>query len=178
MKPFTPSRSDGRSDKRVIYELVGDAEPDTLFTKDEIRLALQEGVDKEVTDIRLGAAVRSVRHMLLRERQRYLIPVNGVGYRMIRSDEHLPVALGKKQRAEMQLKDGIEILRNTDVSELSEAQRSLHQGQLLIVQGVYQFAKASEKRIKEQGNLIEELRKQQQDINERLLRVEQDSSAA
>jgi DNA-binding winged helix-turn-helix (wHTH) protein len=172
-QPFKPSRDDGRSDRRVVYELVSDAEPGTVFTKDDLRTALEEGVDVDITDVRVGAAVRSVRHMLLRERQRYLISVPGIGYRMIRSDEHLPVALGKKQRAEMQLRDGIEILRNTDVSELSEAQRSLHQGQLLIVQGVYQFARASEKRIKEQGHLIEQLRTQQTEINDRLMRLEE-----
>jgi hypothetical protein len=130
---FTPSRADGRSDKRVIYQLVQDATPGDTFDYDKLIAALSEGLDVEVTRARVYPAVAAANKTLLQRQRRYLGIVPGVGYRVISAAEHLPVALDKKDRAQAAIKRGIDILRNARLDELDQAQRILHEGQLLIL---------------------------------------------
>ena len=174
MSAFQPSRDDGRSDKRVVYELAHDAAPDTVFTHDDVRAALEDGVDREITKQRISQAVAVANKMLLREHSRYLTTIPGVGYRMIRAEEHLPVALGKKARAETQIQHGIDLLKNTDLSELTETQRTVHLGHTMILEGVWRMAKASEKRAAEQQRAIDEMLRGQAEIAARLTRLEGD----
>jgi hypothetical protein len=178
MTHFLPSRPDGRSDRRIIFELVGDAEPETLFGFEQLAAALQDGLATPVRRERIYRAVSQGNKTLLRERRRYLAPVAGQGYRMIRADEHLPMAIGKKSRAEKQIHDGIEILRNVRLDELTEPQRTMHVGQLMILDGVYRMAKASEKRHARQEQVLEDLRREQQQIAERLGRMEAEKLGA
>lgn len=176
MTAFVPSRIDGRSDRRIVFELAREAEPDTLFDFETLEAALQEGVDGEIQRSRISRAVRQANHTLLRERRRFLVSVSGHGYRMIRSDEHLPVALGKKDRAERQIKEGIELLKNARLDELTEPQRTLHVGQLMILDGVYRMARASEKRHAKQEQILDAIRRQQDEIAERLAKLEEDAA--
>lgn len=172
MNTFRPSRSDGRSDRQVVYELVGDAEPDSMFPFDDIQAALSEGLDSPASKSRAYKAVKAANNLLLREKRRYLVSVPGVGYRMIHASEHLPVALGKKTRAETQIKTGIKILREVRMAELAEPERNLIVGQLMIMDGMYQMARASERRHAKQEQVIDEIRRQQEDVNQRLARLE------
>jgi hypothetical protein len=156
--PFTPSRDDGRSDRRVVYELVQDAEPETLFTYDDIESALQDGLDVPITRPRAYRAIQDANKTLMREKRRALQTVAGIGARVLRSDEHLPVALGRKERAEHQIKRGIELLRNTRVDELDPVQRQLHDGQLLIMAGIYQATRETSRRVARHDAAISEIR--------------------
>ena len=174
MSAFQPSREDGRSDKRVVYELTHAAVSDTVFTHGDIQAALEAGVDRDITRARISQAVASANKMLLREHSRYLTTIPGVGYRMIRAEEHLPVALGKKARAETQIQHGIDLLKNTDLSELTETQRTVHLGHTMILEGVWRMAKASEKRQAEQQRAINEMLQKQTEIADRLTRLEGD----
>jgi IS30 family transposase len=176
MKPFQPSRMDGRSDRVVVYEFVRDAEPDALFAFDDLRTELEQGVDSEITNRRISSAVATANKTLLSERQRYLVTIRGFGYRMIRSSEHLPVAMGRKQKAETQIRHGIEILRNTEMSDLSTEQRSRHGGMLLILDGFYRMTKASEKRLERHEQVLDEIRQQQSAIDQRLSNLEREAS--
>lgn len=169
---FRIARDDGRSDRRVVYELAQFAEPDTVFSFEEIQDALQEGVEAPIARARVYQAVAKGNKTLLRERKRYLDSVPGRGYRVIRSDEHLAVAIVKKSRAETQIKTGIDLLRNVHLEELSEPQRTLHVGQLMVLDGVYRMAKASEKRHAQQEQVLEEMRRQQAEIAARIEKLE------
>jgi len=171
---FQPSREDGRSDRVVLYGMTHDAAPDTVFGRDELRAALEDGVDRDITDTRITRAVAVANKMLLREHSRYLTTIPGVGYRMIRAEEHLPVALGKKARAETQIQHGIDLLKNTDMSELTETQRNVHIGHTMILEGVWRMAKQSEKRQAEQQRAINEMLRGQAEIAARLSRLEGD----
>lgn len=170
--PFQPSRADGRSDRQVIYDLVHTAHPGATYTYTELRDALQAGVDKPIDRPRIYAAVRQANTTLLREHSRYLSVVPNVGYRIIRADEHLPVSLQKKDRAQQHLRRGIDLLRHARLDELTQAQRTLHEGQLMILSGIYQAVQDSERRHDRAETLIEDLIKSSREIQERLDRLE------
>jgi len=172
MTSFHPSRSDGRSDRRVVFELVQDAEPETLFPFEELMAALQDGLDAPVRRDRVYRAVSAGNKTLQRERKRTLAPVQGVGYRIARADEHLSLAIIKKSRAETQIKDGIELLRNVRLDELPEPHKTLHVGQLMLLDGVYRMTKATEKRQERQDKVLAAMREQQAEIAARLAKIE------
>jgi hypothetical protein len=157
MGAFTPSRADGRSDRRVIYELTQHAEPDTTFTYKKLSDALQEGLDTPVSRDRVYRAVGAANRTLLREQKRYLSVVTDVGYRMIAASEHLPVALIKKDKAQAYLRRGMDLLRNARIDELDATQRTLHEGQLLILGGLYQASRESARRHDKSEALIAQL---------------------
>ena len=159
MTQFQASRTDGRSDTRVILDLAGLAEPETQFTYDEIQAALEAGLGSPVTLRRVYAAVRMANRAMLREHHRYLAVVRGRGYRVIRGDEHVVVALSRRDRAETQMKRGVEILRNVNYGDLSTTQRQIHEGQLLIMSALYRAIEESNKSQTRQQNLIDDLAK-------------------
>lgn len=152
--PFLPSRPDGRSDRQVVFDLAESAEPDTKFTHDELIAALSEGLDCEVDRTRVYRAVGDGNTTLLRERKRYLKNVPGQGYRVIHTSEAVSVALDKKGRAESFLARGLAVLRNARLDELTSAQRTLHEGQLLIMAGIHEATKRSERRHAKAEELI------------------------
>jgi hypothetical protein len=156
-RPFAPSRPDGRSDRQVIFDLARDAEPDTGFTFDQLTAALSEGLASEVDRSRVYRAVADGNRTLLRERKRYLNNVPGVGYRVIYTSEAVSVALNKKGRAEAFLQRGLAVLKNARLDELDPAQRTLHEGQLLIMAGLYEATRQSERRHSRSEALIAEL---------------------
>lgn len=146
MIPFQPSRADGRSDRTVVYDLVKDAAPDTLFGYDVLTEALQDGLDDAVSHQRTLAAVRQARRDMLHKQQRLLRVVRGRGVRVGRSDEMLPAALEEKATAADRFKRGVDILRNTRLDELDEPMRNIVGGQLLVMDGFYQAIRASDRR--------------------------------
>lgn len=158
MPAFTPTRKDGRSDRRVVFELASGSAPDTTFTYEQLETALNAGLDDAVDRDRVYRSVAQANKTLLREEKRYLCVVRGVGYRMINAGEHLPVALIKKDRAQTYLKKGIELLRNARMDELDATQRTLHEGQLLILGGLYRATQESARRHDKAEALIDDLK--------------------
>ncbi len=171
-KTFEPARSDGRSDRRVVFDLACDAEPETLFEHDLIIKALSDGLDEPVDLGRVYRAVGSANQLLLRERRRYLHIVRGTGYRVLNAEEHLPVALQRKDRAQNHLRRGIELLKNARLDELTQAQRVLHEGQLMILSGVFQAVEDSHRRHDRAEGLIADLIRGNREIVGRLEHLE------
>jgi len=159
--PFEPTRPDGRSDRQVVFDLVSEAQPDTMFEYKVLIDVLSEGLGEEIDRRRVYRAVVNANKLLLHERSRYLGVVKNVGYRMLRADEHLPAAIGRKESAVSKLKQGMELLRNAKIEELDEAQRVLHQGQLLIMSGLYDAVRESHRRHDRQERVIEDMRARQ-----------------
>ena len=163
----------------MIYDLVADAEPETRFDYKVLIEALQEGLDEDtvVDRRRVYRAVTNANKTLLVERRRYLQVVRDTGYRVLRADEHLPAAIDRKQSAVMKLKQGMELLRGAKVEELDEAQRVLHQGQLMIMSGLYDAVRESHRRHDRQERVIEDLRARQradiEELGKRLDKIEQ-----
>lgn len=173
-RPFEPSRPDGRSDRQVVYDLTADAEPGELFYYAGLVDALAEGLDEAPDVRRVYPAVAAANKTLLRERKRYLGVVRGVGYRMLRADEHLGQAIVRKDRATGHLHRGREILRGTLLDELTTAQRALHQGQLMILSALCEAMDQSEKRHARAESLIEDIKKDNRRMEERIDRLERD----
>lgn len=175
---FQPSRDDGRSDRQVIYDLVGDNPPETVFQYDALIDALAKGLDGvDIERRRVYRAVANANRTLLREKRLYLSVVANVGYRIIRADEHLPVAINRKQGAIVKLRQGMALLRHARVEELPEAQRVLHEGQLLIMSGLYDAIRESGRRHDKQEQVIDDLRQRQradiEELRRRLDRLEE-----
>lgn len=170
--PFRASREDGRSDRRVIYDLAENADPDTVFTYAELIEALSDGTDREITRAHVYGAVSAANRGLLTDRKRYLAVVADQGYRVIRADEQLSAALVKKDRANGYLKRGIDLLRNARLDELDAAQRTLHEGQLMIMAGLHQAIQESDRRHKRADELIQGLLDSNRQIQERLENLE------
>lgn len=170
--PFKPSRPDGRSDRQVVYDLTADAEPGTTYSYRELGDALSQGLTEQIPRRRIYSAVAQANRTLLKEHSRYLGVVENVGYRVIRADEHLPVSLQKKDRAQSHLKRGIELLRHARLDELTEAQRTIHEGQLMILSGIYHAVEDSHKRHDRAESLIEDLLKSNRELEDRLDRLE------
>jgi len=137
--PFEVSREDGRSDKQVVFDFVSPYDRGTFFTYDELANALQEGlaVKSSVSRAKIAAAVNNANSMLLRERRRVLRSVRGRGYRLAEASEHVALAAQRRTRAESQISKGLDVVRYTDVSDLTPAQRALHEGQMLIMGGLW-----------------------------------------
>lgn len=156
--PFEASRKNGRSDRVVVYEAVRESEPETFFGYEQLIELLSEDLQETVNRARVYRAVNAANKTLLREDRRYLSVVRGEGYRVVRTDEHLPIALAKKDMAQSYLRKGIELLEHAKLDELSEVQRTLHEGQLMILAGVYRAVESSAKRHDKQEKIIDELR--------------------
>lgn len=159
MRPrfFAPSRDDGRSDRQVIYEAIRDAVPGQVFDYATLAAALQVGVSEPITQERVGSAARAANRLLLREKQRAIEVVKGVGYRVAAAEEHLGLAVSRRHRAETNIRRGIELLRNCRTEELSDVQRNLHEGQFLIMSGVYQAVRYANSRIDRHQKVLQVL---------------------
>ena len=171
MSAFLPTRDNGRSDREVVYELIQEAAPETTYTYDELASVLQDGVDEPITRRRAYRAAQSANRMLLRENRRALRTIPGVGVRVMRADEHLPVAIERKERAEHQYKRGLELLRNTRMDELDPTQRKLHEGQLLILSGIYQVVRETSRRVARQDDAIKDIRHRLEQLEGTLIDV-------
>ncbi len=156
--PFRTVRADGRSDRRVIVDLVSGSPAGTQFDYEKLTAALQAGLDDPVDRARIYRAVAQANRTLLEEDQRYLQVVKNQGYRLLHGSDHLPAALVKKDMAQGYIRRGVELLRGARLDELTEAQRVLHQGQLMILAGVHQAMQDSQRRHDRQEQVIDELR--------------------
>lgn len=171
MEPFRPIREDGRSNRRVIFELVRGAEPETLFSYDDLTAALNAGLPPDRAGLErkhIYQAVRLANKDLLREEKRYLQVVEGRGYKVCRASEHLPVALQKKRTAEHYFQHGIEVLRHVRMDELDDNQRRLHEGQLMILSGLYESVRVADVQRQRQEGVIQEILGRMKRIEEKM----------
>lgn len=176
MEAFTPSRPDGRSDRRVIFEHAKDAAPETTFTYEILEAALSVGLDEPVARDRVYRAVAQANKTLLRESKRYLSVVRGTGYRVISADEHLPVALNKKDSAEKYLRRGAELLDHVRIGELTPEMRMAVEGNRLMFAGVISAIQQSARRHDRAEALITDLASRVERLEDKPLDAEQVAS--
>jgi len=136
---FTTGRDDGRSDVQVIHDLVGSADPGTVFTFDELASALRVGCeDRDITIQTVRQAVRRSYTRMLRENARTLQSVVGVGYRVAEAAAHQTLARARQRRSDVQLRRGVQVLEHVRWDEMDANARAAHQGTLLIMSALYQ----------------------------------------
>lgn len=133
---FATSRTDGRTDSEVLIDLVREAQPETIFTFDELSEALSKGTSKTFDKQAVQSVVSRSVLRLSKETQRALYSIRGVGYRVAAASEHSRLANHRKKRSDRQLTKGLAILQNVHWDEMDPNQRNAHQAQLMILQAV------------------------------------------
>lgn len=155
---FSPSRPDGRSDARVIYDLATGAAPETHFDFPTLIRALSEGLPTEVDRQRVYKAIAAGNRLLLRQDRRMLQAVRGRGYRVPRANEHALAAIGKKTQAEKKLRTGEMIVTYLHDEELTPVERALARGQAFILGALRSAFTYTEKRLRQHDAVLDEFR--------------------
>lgn len=154
MNVFYIRREDGRSNQQVIIDYVKDGQPGYIYKYDELIAALNDG-SPTVHDRRsLYAIVIGCMHRLLEDHQRTLKNIRSTGYQLAHASEHSRLAVIRKHKADLQVRRGLDLLRNVRWDELDPNQRMLHESQLLIISGLYQQQQAFDKRLRKVEDAI------------------------
>lgn len=154
---FEITRADGRSNSQVLLDLFEKGELGRLYKYEELSAALSEGVDKTYTNSEITGIIGKIYIRLLKEQQKAVHSVRGVGYRLALADDHKSLALDRKQRADGQLLKGLETLRGVQWDKIKDPEvRKATEGQLLILSAIYNQTQALERR---QNGIEEALRR-------------------
>lgn len=174
LQPYNKTqRKDGRSDGQVVFDVAIQAKPNDILRYEVLLDALQKDVNSvEFDKNRVYGAIKSANRKLLKKHSRYLAVVRGTGYKLITADEHLGIALSKKQTAQKYMLTGLEILEHTVFDELSPTQRLLHEQQMVLMKGLYQKVKYHDEKLSETESMIDKMRNEQKAMQERLERLE------
>jgi hypothetical protein len=115
---FQPSRPDGRSDWRVIFDLVADLDYGQEVTHKQL-------LDELETDDRgrLYRAVGRANRELWKTREKALAVVRGQGYRILRPSEHERLAEAYKRQARTRMGNAVAVMQGTNLSMLDAAAR-------------------------------------------------------
>jgi hypothetical protein len=145
---FQVTRADGRSDAQVIIDLVKDGIAGTLYTHETLREALAADSPREFRQHEVSGAVGRANKRLLREHQRRLHAIIGMGYRLAPASEHMRLAGGDRRRADAQLRKGLETLRHVRWEEMAPDARKAHEGHLMVTEALYQAQVAQDRRLR------------------------------
>lgn len=144
---FAIARKDGRSNSDVVVELVKGAQPGHLFEYEDLCKALNEGTDRTYKRKEIQGAVHSAANRLLQEQKRVLECVKTVGYKVALASDHNRLATGRARKADVQMKLGLKTIQNVRWDEMTENERKLAEGTLLVFGAIYQQQQSMEKRI-------------------------------
>jgi len=154
---FAIARVNGKSNSDVLIDLVKRGNPDDLFTYEELSAALSEGT-REFSKAEVQGAVNRARHKMLTSLARTLRNVRNSGYRIAQASEHGDIAKVHADKAHNQLRTGLSILKNVRWDELDPQVRQVHEGTLLLVQGLYGNQQALERRLRRVEEAIANVR--------------------
>jgi len=116
---FRTKRPDGRAEWRVIFELVREGEPDTVFPYEMLGQAL------DITDRqRIQQATRQANKHLWKASNRSLKNIPNVGYRILRAQEHEDQATDYHQRSRKQMRSAVQVIEATDLAQLNNSERT------------------------------------------------------
>lgn len=115
---FQPSRPDGRSDWRVVFDRVANLDYGAEVTHDEL-LAELETDDRG----RMYRAVARTNRELWKTREKSLAVVRGKGYRILHPSEHERLAEGYKQQARKRMGNAVAVMQGTNLSILTPQER-------------------------------------------------------
>jgi hypothetical protein len=144
---FAVTRSDGKSNSDVVLALVHSVPPGHVFTYEELCTALNSGTQRKYTIDEMQNAVRGSARRLLREEQRVLHCIKKIGYRVALASDHNRLAMGRVRKADVQMKWGLETLKNVRWNEMYENTRKATEGTLMVVGAIYENQRSMEKRL-------------------------------
>lgn len=132
-QPFRPLAADGRSRARVLVDHLETRQPNDVLLYGEIAVIVG---DASMAKDKVQTIVSQAAKVLRREQSRNLVNVQGVGYRIAESREHMDLADRRYVKAQKQIDTGIETLRYTKVNDLTEDQRKRHDASLMVQVGL------------------------------------------
>lgn len=148
-----PTRESGKSNQQVVIELVCDSSPGETFDYETLRAALSEGSPTMYERHDIQQIVRQAQPRLLREHQRCLRPIKGVGYQLAFASDHVELAGEFNRGALRKQKRAIDRLNYVRLDEMSPQQREIHLAQQQINASQY----ALNKRLLRQDDAIKNL---------------------
>jgi hypothetical protein len=92
-----------------------------------------------------------------------MVCIRNTGYRIAKANEHGMLANNRKRRADVQVRKGLDILRNVRWDDMDEESRKAHQGQLMVSEGIYGLMQSLAKR----QDKLEEVIKDMQNPSDR-----------
>jgi hypothetical protein len=119
MTTFKPKREDGRALWQVVFDAVHTDPPDTMYSYDQIGRLIEADEKHDIY-----SAVGRCNRELWKRAQRSLQNVRGVGYRMLKPQEHEVQALDYQDRGRRKMKNAVAIMRATDLAALNDLERT------------------------------------------------------
>jgi hypothetical protein len=150
---FEPKRPDGRSYRDVAIDLLKDMERGEIVTYQALGRALDLHPVRDRAKIQ--NAVRQANKPLLKLHQRGVQAVENEGYRMLPAREHVMVANGHQSKADKAMVRAIDFFNGTDLTQLTDAERKLHQGQAMLAQALYASHKSLDRRIRRIEDILD-----------------------
>ena len=169
MKTIKITRLNGKSNSEIIVDYVSAAAPDTQFSYDDLRSALEKDTTQKYTNPMICGVVRIANTKLLRLHQRELRNVRGVGWRVVPAREHMALATIRQGKADKQIRRGLLTLKNVRWSELDDNTRRAHEGQLILTSAIFAQTQALRQRQVQHEAIIAD---QLKEFNERLKQAE------
>jgi hypothetical protein len=155
---FVTERADGRSDRKVIMDLVAIKEPLDILAYDYLVELLQEGlVTRTITRQTVMQTVRAANPVMLEEHQRCLRVIRGVGYQVAPASEHRSLALERRRRADRQLEMAVHTLQNVRWNEMEPSAREAHQALLTVVGAMWQAMEAIKSRQDKMDKILSQI---------------------
>lgn len=174
--PFQPLRADGRSRAEVIFDLAVVAAPGAVLTYKDLAKALELDPPVDLGIVRRAAYDANRR--LRRESHRSLEAVRGEGYRVLHAREHASQARRHQQKARRQVTRSLEVVKATDVRELTEAERRVHDSLEVLTAALVGAMRYVDGRFRRQESAIEQLQEDAERTSERLAIIEAGLRAA
>ena len=146
MKKLEILRYDGRSNADVIIDMIKDSEPGTLFRYEHISEELGRDTPTTYDRAAVASVINSVLPRVMKATNRTLMNVRMVGYKVAHAREHNTLAVRRKRRADTQMLRGIQTLQHVRLEEMTDNERHVHQGTLMIVSALWQQHRHMERR--------------------------------
>lgn len=161
MTKFKTTRESGRSDSEVVLDLVAANAPGTLITYQAFQDALNAGSNRHFDRNDVCSAVNRSLGVLAKRLKRVVRCVRGLGYRVAEAKEHQVVAQWRKDRADVQMRRGLQALEHVDWSAMDENSRRAHEGTLLLLSAMVNAQRALERRQGSIESLVSSLIRQE-----------------
>lgn len=119
MTAFVPKREDGRALWQVVFDAVHADPPNTVYDYAKIADLIETEQRHDIY-----AAVGRCNRELWKRAQRSLQNVRGVGYRMLKPQEHEVQAIDYQERGRRKMRNAVAIIRATDLAGLNDLERT------------------------------------------------------
>lgn len=153
---FKTVREDGRSYRDVAVDVLKDKQPDEIVTYKMLGVAMELSPVVELGKIQ--AAVNAANKTLLKVHNRGVKNVKNMGYRIVKAREHMLVATSQEVKADNAMVRALRWYEGTKLEEMTEIERSLHQGQHMLAEAIYQSHQQLDKRIKRIEDALDSVR--------------------